>query len=158
MKEVRAVIKNLIPKEVPSHDLLINKILQKLPEMGIRYITQLCNAQIWEGASFHLNGRYHIWLWSRNLANLQNMQIHTDQLPTVWSIKTIRETSTPQDHHNNGEPMAPIPDYQFGFRGRHETIQQIHRIVKRISNEMEAGRYCTAVFLNVSQAFDKVWH
>jgi len=23
---------------------------------------------------------------------------------------------------------------------------------------MEAGRYCRAVFLDVSQAFDKVWH
>jgi hypothetical protein len=34
------------------------------------------------------------------------MQNRTDQLPTVWSIKTIRETSTPQDLHNNGEPMA----------------------------------------------------
>jgi hypothetical protein len=38
--------------------------------------------------------------------NLQNMQNRTYQLLIVWSIKTIRETSTPQDHHNNGEPMA----------------------------------------------------
>jgi hypothetical protein len=45
MKEVRAVIKNLNPKEVPSYDLLINKILQKFPEMGIKYITQLYYAQ-----------------------------------------------------------------------------------------------------------------
>jgi len=37
-------------------------------------------------------------------------------------------------------------------------MEQIHRIIKRINNEMEAGRYYTAVFLNVSQAFDKVWH
>jgi hypothetical protein len=40
---VRAIIKNLNPKEMPSYDLLINKILQKLSEMGIKYITQLCN-------------------------------------------------------------------------------------------------------------------
>jgi len=48
-----------------------------------------------------------------------------------------------------------IPDYQFGFQSKRITTEQIHRIVKRINNE--AGRYCSAVFLDVSQAFDKVW-
>jgi len=51
-----------------------------------------------------------------------------------------------------------IPDHQFGFRSKYTTTKQIHRIVKRINNDMEAGRYCSAVFLDVSQAFDKVWH
>jgi len=37
-------------------------------------------------------------------------------------------------------------------------IEQIHKIFKRINNYMEAGRYCTTVFLDVSQAFDKIWH
>jgi hypothetical protein len=40
--------------------------------------------------------------------------------------------------------------------------EQIYRIVKRINNgnriNMEADRYCMAVFLDVSQIFDKVWH
>jgi len=47
-----------------------------------------------------------------------------------------------------------IPDHQFGFRSKHATTEQIHRIVKRINNDMEVGRYCSAVFLDVSQAFD----
>jgi len=33
--------------------------------------------------------------------------------------------------------------------------EQIQRIVKRINNDIEAGRYCSAVFLDVSQTFDK---
>jgi len=48
-----------------------------------------------------------------------------------------------------------IPNHQFGFRHRHATIKQIHRIVKKINIDMDAGRYCMAAFLNVSQAFDK---
>jgi len=50
-----------------------------------------------------------------------------------------------------------IPD-QFGFQNKHVTTEQIYRIVKRIINDMEAGRYCSAVFFDVSQVFNKIWH
>jgi len=56
------------------------------------------------------------------------------------------------------ESHGLIPDHQFGFQSKHAIIQQIRRIVKRINNDTEADRHCTAVFLDVSQAFDKVWH
>jgi len=56
------------------------------------------------------------------------------------------------------ERQKIIPNHQFGFQHRHATIEQMHRIVKKINIEMDAGRYCTAAFLDVSQAFDKVWH
>jgi len=56
------------------------------------------------------------------------------------------------------ESQVLIPDHQFGFRSKHATVEQIHRIVKRINNNMEADRYYTAVFLDVSQAFDKISH
>jgi hypothetical protein len=32
----------------------------------------------------------------------------------------------------------------------------MHGIVKRIINNMEAGRHCTVIFLDISQAFDEV--
>jgi len=51
-----------------------------------------------------------------------------------------------------------IPSHQFGFRPKHRTIQQWHRIIHRINNDLENKRYCTAAFLDISQAFDKVWH
>jgi retron-type reverse transcriptase len=51
-----------------------------------------------------------------------------------------------------------IPSHQFGFRPKHRTTQQLHRIIHRINNDLENKRYCTAAFLDISQAFDKVWH
>ena len=51
-----------------------------------------------------------------------------------------------------------IPTHQFGFREGHSTIDQIHRITNMIENAFEAKQVCSAVFLDVSQAFDKVWH
>ena len=51
-----------------------------------------------------------------------------------------------------------IPNHQFGFRKKHGTIEQVHRLVDTIHQTFENGLYCTAAFLDVSQAFDKVWH
>lgn len=50
-----------------------------------------------------------------------------------------------------------IPPHQFGFRQKHSTIEQVHRIVRKINNKMEAKKYCSAAFIDISQAFDKVW-
>lgn len=51
-----------------------------------------------------------------------------------------------------------IPSHQFGFRSSHSTIQQCHRIVDTISSSLERKEYCSGVFLDVAQAFDRVWH
>ena len=51
-----------------------------------------------------------------------------------------------------------VPSHQFGFRKAHSTVQQCHRITDMIIKTFEKHKYCSAVFLDVSQAFDKVWH
>jgi hypothetical protein len=51
-----------------------------------------------------------------------------------------------------------MPNHQFGFRQRHSTIEQIHRIVQRINETLENKQCCSAEILDISQAFDKVWH
>lgn len=51
-----------------------------------------------------------------------------------------------------------LPDYQFGFRGAHSTIHQAHRVVDSISFALEKKSYCMCAFLDISQAFDRVWH
>lgn len=42
-----------------------------------------------------------------------------------------------------------LPSVQFDFRDQHSTIQQIHFLIKK---------YYTAVFLDLTKAFDKAWH
>jgi hypothetical protein len=39
IKEVGTVIKKPNPKKTPGYDLITSQVLQKLPEMGIKYIT-----------------------------------------------------------------------------------------------------------------------
>jgi len=51
-----------------------------------------------------------------------------------------------------------LPDSQFGFRSAHSTIHQAHRFVDAISYSLEKKYYCTYAFLDISQAFDRVWY
>jgi hypothetical protein len=51
-----------------------------------------------------------------------------------------------------------IPNHQFGFKQRHSTIEQMHQTIQRINEALENKQHCSAAFLDISQAFDKVWH
>ena len=51
-----------------------------------------------------------------------------------------------------------IPDHQFGFREAHSTVEQVNRLSQAIEKSFERREYCCAVFLDIAQAFDKVWH
>ena len=56
------------------------------------------------------------------------------------------------------EELQTLPDHQLGFQKQHSTVEQIHRITHMISQTLEKKKYCSAVFLDIQQAFDKVWH
>lgn len=56
------------------------------------------------------------------------------------------------------EERKLIPNHQFGFREKHSTIEQVHRITDVIEEALEGKQICSSIFLDVVQAFDKVWH
>lgn len=47
---------------------------------------------------------------------------------------------------------------QFGLFSKHSSIHQIHKVVNTISSSLENKQYCTSVFLDVSQSFNRVLH
>jgi hypothetical protein len=49
-----------------------------------------------------------------------------------------------------------LPTHQFGFRPKHSTIET--HLIRGINNAIDNRQYCSAAFLDISQAFDKVWH
>jgi len=51
-----------------------------------------------------------------------------------------------------------IPTHQFGFRNKHSMIGQLHRITTIIEKALEEKQVCSTTFLDVAQAFDRVWH
>jgi hypothetical protein len=49
-----------------------------------------------------------------------------------------------------------LPDHQFGFRQKHSTTEQVHRITEIVRGTLEKRQYCSAAFLDITQAFDKL--
>jgi hypothetical protein len=73
-------------------------------------------------------------------------------LPTVSKIlKAPLKRLLPMVENNR-----LIPNHQFDFRKRDSTLG--HMIVSRTHEALENKQYCSAAFLNISEAFGKVWH
>jgi hypothetical protein len=51
-----------------------------------------------------------------------------------------------------------MPNHQFGFRQRHSTIEETHPNIQKINKAFDDKQYCSAAFLDISEAFDRVWH
>jgi hypothetical protein len=49
-----------------------------------------------------------------------------------------------------------IPNHRLQTEA--STIEQTHRTIQRLKEALENKQYCSAAFLDVSRAFDKVWH
>ena len=56
------------------------------------------------------------------------------------------------------EEKQCILTHSIGFRSKYSTIEQVHRITDVIEWLLEQKKICTTIFLDVTQAFDKVWH
>ena len=155
--EVRTAINKLRPTKSPGYDLITGKVLQELPETGMRAITQLFNSILRTG---HFPGQ---WKVSQVIPILKPGKPPEEAqsyrpislLPVLSKVfeklLLTRIQPTLQD-------KQIIPDHQFGFRRKHATTEQVHRIVNIIQEAQERDQYCTAAFLDISQAFDKVWH
>ena len=156
-KEIAEEIKFLNPKKSPGFDLVTAKMMKELPRKGIVMLTYIYNAILRLGywpkclkkAQIIMIGKpgkdpidvssYRpislLPVMSKLLERLLLRRINADLPPTNW-----------------------IPDHQFGFRQKHSTVQQVHRIMQAINKTFENKQYCSGVFLDISQAFDKVWH
>lgn len=56
------------------------------------------------------------------------------------------------------EDSKSLPDFQFGFRSEHSTVQQIQRVVETVKNEFSNHHSTGMVLLDLKAAFDCVWH
>uniref|UniRef100_A0A1Y1JXT3 Reverse transcriptase domain-containing protein n=2 Tax=Photinus pyralis TaxID=7054 RepID=A0A1Y1JXT3_PHOPY len=156
-KEIAKEIKLLNPKKSPGSDLVTAKMLKELPRKGIVMLTYIFNAII------------RLGYWPKRLKTAQIIMINKPgKEPTeVSSYRPISLLSIVSKLleklvlHRLNEDLPPenwIPEHQFGFRQKHSTVQQVHRITHTINEAFEKKQYCSGIFLDISQAFDKVWY
>ena len=155
--EIIEAISRLNPKKAAGHDLIGNKAIKELPIKGIALIASIFNAiprlehfpKAWKislitfipkpGKPIYETSSY------RPISLLPTLSKLFERMLTNRLLLLLEELKT-------------LPDHQFGFQKQHSTVEQIHRITHIISQTLEKKKYCSAVFLDIQQAFDKVWH
>jgi len=56
------------------------------------------------------------------------------------------------------EAQGTTHEHQFGFRAGHCTVEQLHPVVEQILTAYDNKEYCNSLFLDIREAFDRVWH
>ena len=132
-------------------------MLKELPSIALVFLAKLFSAILMLG--------YYPQLWKKSQiimvakpgkdATLPSSYRPISLLPCLSKLfeKVLLSKITPFLHQND-----IIPTHQFGFREKHGTIEQVNRITNEIRKAFEMREYCSAVFLDVAQAFDKVWY
>ncbi|CAH2231394.1 jg27705 [Pararge aegeria aegeria] len=156
-KELIRTIRNLENKKAPGFDLITGEILKHLPMKTIVFLTMLFNAI--------MRVQYYPIIWKIS---------HICMIPKPGKVPTEPSSYRPisllpiiskvfeKILLNRMKPILIeshiMPDHQFGFREQHSTVEQGHRVAHKIRETLERKEYCSAVFLDIQQAFDRVWH
>lgn len=156
-KQVQNEIKFLNIRKAAGPDEITPKMIKELPRKGVKMITYIYNAIL----------KLNYWPEKMKTAEIvlvpkpgkdPNSTTSYRPISLLPVISKVLEKLLIQKINSDPNTEEWIPDHQFGFRSNHSTIQQIHRINHEISKALEHGQYCTSAFLDISQAFDKVWH
>jgi hypothetical protein len=130
--EIKREIENLNEYKAPGFELITATILRQLPRKAIVLLTIIFNGMV----------------------RLSYFQL-------AWKFALIILIHKPGKPLNETSPYRPISLLPIPSKLCERlllTIQQTHRIVHKIAASLEDRNLCTAVFLDVAQAFDKVWH
>jgi hypothetical protein len=155
--ELLNVVKKLHLLKAPGIDRITALIIQQLPPEGLRTLLHIYNSI----------RRLDYWPVTLKQAKVimvpkpgKNPNEVSSYRPTslLTVLSKILEKFLLIKITNEPHSIDWMPWHQFGFRKGPSTIQQCHRIVDTINKALEDKNYCPAVFLDVSQAFDKVWH
>ena len=153
VEEVSAIIKNLNNKKSTGPDGLPVKCFKCLPHIGLKQISYIFNA------IFRLSHFPSQWKKARVILIAKpgkDPHLLTSYRPI--SILSIFSKIFERILLARIRTYIETPNHQFGFRLSHGCPEQCPRIVDFVRKSFEEKEYVCAVFLDVRQAFDKVWH
>ena len=156
-QDVKRAIAKLNIKKSPGYDLITGKVVKELPASGVRVLTHIYNAT--------LRHSYFPRQWK--FADLKVIPKPGKPLEQVTSYRPISllpvlSKLLEKLFLSKLQPVLTscnlIPNHQFGFRQKHSTIEQVHRVYNQLRTALENKQFCTAAYIDITQAFDKVWH
>lgn len=156
-KELINAIKELNVKKSPGRDLITGQMIKELPATAVMHLLHILNAIIRTGFfpySWKISQIIMIPKAGKDPTNVSSYR----PISLLSIVSKLFENLIIKRIKDVVKQTNVIPNHQFGFREKHSTIEQVHRIVNTIHETFEKKQYCSAVFLDITQAFDKVWH
>lgn len=157
IQELENIIKKLNNKKAPGEDCISNTSIKQLPRKAKVKLLNIINANLrlnyfptdWKKA--------HIITIPQQGKDHKRLENHRP-ISLLSSFSKIFERIILSRLLIEIEELDLMPPEQFGFRKNHSTNMQILRLVETIHKGYER-KDCTAIaYLDVSKAFDKVWH
>lgn len=156
-EEIISIVKSLKNKKSPGTDSIDNRLLRHLPARGIKIICLIINSclklsyfpTIWKTAKvvpIHKHGK------DKNDINSYR------PISLLCSMSKIFEKALLIRINKHLEENEIIPDEQHGFRPRHSTTKQLHKMIQNAKDNLNAKKSTGMLMLDVEKAFDRVWH
>lgn len=154
--EIQNIIKNLPSKKAPRFDKIQNVIFKKLTRKALAQLTYIINTSIrlsyfskhWKTAN--VIPTYKTGKNKEDPSSYPPISLLSKMSKILEKIVHLRLTSF--ENKNN-----IIIDHQFGFRQKHNTVQQLVRIVNDISINFNLNKVTVMLLLDIEKAFDRVW-
>jgi hypothetical protein len=156
-KEVSQIIKKINEHKAPSYDLITGKIQRQLPKKATELLTIIYNSML-RLSYLPVTCKFAQIVMLPKPGKPANEASSYRPISLLPIPSKIFEKFLLNRVRNDTDILDTTPDYQFGFREHHSTIQKTHRKVNKIATSLEEKQYCTAAFLDIVQAFYKVWH
>lgn len=155
--EIKELIKRLPLRKTPGPDLIPNIVLKNLTSKAISHLTSIFNSCIYQGYFPDSWKKAEIIVFHKPNKPKSSTSSYRP-ISLLSSLSKLLEKVIQKRLNIFIEASNAIPPHQFGFRPKHSTTHQVQRIVETIVHGFENKKHSTAIFLDVSQAFDKVWH
>jgi len=155
--EVTSIIKKLPRNKSPGNDGIDNKVIKILPLKAILYLVLIfnsimrlgCYPKQWKQASIKM-----ILKPGKKSSDVSSYR----PISLLPGFSKIFERLLMNRMFNSKEFANALPTHQFGFRVNHGTEQQLSRVSQYILKAYEEKQYCSAIFIDVKEAFDRVYH
>lgn len=141
-RELIRTIRNLENNKSPGYDLITGEILKHLPRKIIVFLTMLFNVV------FRLLYYPKMWKISQICMIAEPGKPSTEPssyrpISLLLIISKVFEKIFLRRLKPVLDEKVIIPDHQFGFREKHTTVEQVHRVVHKIRQSLESKEYCS---------------
>lgn len=155
-RELDSIIKSLSINKSPGNDKIPNIVLKNLTKKALAYLASIFNACLRNGYFPNIWKHAIILMFPKPSKNKKDVTSYRP-ISLLNTTSKLFEKIIYSRLNEEIRRLNILPTFQFGFREGHSTCHQLQRVTETIERGFESKQYTTTLFLDIAQAFDRVW-